>query len=358
MLFRFAAAGLAAGAGLALFVQTAAAEAPVETAIKGWVASIDASPDWQAAYKSLTYDAASDRAVLTGLTIRSQVPGVGIDFGVVALTGFVAVPDGGFTATRITADEGTVAVGPIKVAVSDAEVNAFAMPALPAIVWDPQRPFTSIVKAYAPLSRMAMTNGRIGSLGLIETNAGVSSRVVYDEFRIDRWAGGKIAAVTAGPLSMESPNPDGLVRMKVASLESHDIDIDAALRVFDPDRYSGGIGDGVWHKVTGLTAYHDFAVAGPGVKMTMTLASAEDFKLRQPRHSFAGYLDRIMVNPNAAPRRPAIAAGGGRHAVGLWPRPPRHQRARYRRDRHEELPRRRLQHLRSVDRPAGRARRR
>ena len=38
--------------------------------------------------------------------------------------------------------------------------------------------------------------------------------------------------------------------MKVASLETHDIDIDAALRVFDPDRYSGGIGDGVWHKVT------------------------------------------------------------------------------------------------------------
>ena len=53
MLFRFAASGLVAGAGLALFVQTAAAEAPVETAIKGWVASIDASPDWQATYKSL-----------------------------------------------------------------------------------------------------------------------------------------------------------------------------------------------------------------------------------------------------------------------------------------------------------------
>ena len=309
MLFRFAAAGLAAGAGLALFVHTAAAEAPVETAIKGWVASIDASPDWQAAYTSLTYDAASDRAVLTGLTIRSRVPGVGIDFGVVALTGFVAAPDGGFTATRITADEGTVALGPIKVAVSDAEVNAFAMPALPAIVWDPQRPFTSIVKAYAPLSRMAMTNGRVGSLGLIENNAGVSSRVVYNAFRIDRWADGKIAAVTAGPLSMESPSPDGLVRMRVASLESHDIDIDAALRVFDPDRYAGGIGDGVWHKVTGLTAYHDFAVAGPGVKMTMTLVSAEDFRLRQPRHSFASYLDHILVNPNQPPNDPQSLRG-------------------------------------------------
>ena len=77
----------------------------------------------------------------------------------------------------------------------------------PALIWDPQRPFTSFVKAYAPLGRMAMTNGRIGSLGLIENNAGVSSRVVYEQFRIDRWADGKIAAVTAGPLSMESPSP-------------------------------------------------------------------------------------------------------------------------------------------------------
>ena len=50
MLFRFATAGLVAGASLALLVETAAAEAPVETAIKGWVASVEASHDWQAAY--------------------------------------------------------------------------------------------------------------------------------------------------------------------------------------------------------------------------------------------------------------------------------------------------------------------
>ncbi len=307
MLFRFAAAGLAVGAGLALFVQTAAAEAPVETAIRGWVASIDASPDWTAAYTSLTYDAASDRAVVSGLTIRNQDSTVGINFGTVALTGFIATPEGGFTATRITADEGAIEAGPFKVGLSDAEVNGLAVPALPAVSWDKQHPFTSFIRAYGPLSQMSMTNGRVGSLGLIETNAGVSSRIVYNQFRIDRWADGKIAAITAGPLTVQSPNPDGLMTMKVASLESHDIDFDAALRVFDPDRYAGGVGDGIWHKVTGLTAYHDFAVAGPGVKMTMRLVSAEDFKLRQPAHSFADLLDRIIVDPNTPTNDPQSA---------------------------------------------------
>lgn len=299
MLYRFAAVGLVAGAGLALFVQTAAAEAPVETAIGGWVASIDASPDWQASYKSIVYDAAADRAVLTGLSIHSQVPGIEIDFGSVALTGFALTADGGFSASRITADEGTLEAGPFKLALSDAEVNALAVPALSTMTWDTQHPFTSAVRAYAPLSRLTMTNGRIGSLGVIETNAGVASRIVYDQFRIDRWAGGKIAGITAGPLSMESPSPDGLMQMKVGSVEARDIDIDAALHVFDPDRYAGGAGDGVWHKVTGLAAYHDFAVDGPGLKLTMKLLSAEDFRLRQPSHSFAGYLDRVIANPKA-----------------------------------------------------------
>ncbi len=319
MLFRSAAAGLLAGAGLLLLVQTAAAETPVETAIKGWVASIDAAPDWHAAYKSLTYDAASQQVVIGGLAIGSQVSGVDISFGTIALTGFALSADGGFTASRITADTGTLEAGPFKLAVSDAEVNGFAMPALPALAWDARHPFTSFIKAYAPLSRLAMTNGRIASLDLIETNAGVASRIAYDQFRIDRWAGGKIAAITAGPLSMVSPNPDGLIRMKVASFEAHDIDIDAALRVFDPDRYAGGVGDGVWHRVTGLAAYHDFAIAGPGVKLTMTLVSTEDFKLRQPPRSFAGYLDRIIADPNAPTNDPqsARAAADMLSAYGL-----------------------------------------
>ncbi len=332
MRFRLAVAALAVAAGLSLFANAAAAETPAETAIQGWVAAVDASPGWHAAYTSLAYDAASDRAVLTGLTIRSALPGVLVNFGTVALTGFVATPDGGFTASRITADEGTLEAGAFKVGVSDVELNGFAMPALPAITWDPQHPFTSLVKAYASLSRLAMTNGRIGSLGVIENNAGVASRIVYDQFRIDRWGDGKIAAFTAGPLSMETPNPNGLVTMKVASVEMRGIDIDAMLGVLDPDRYAGGVGDGVWHTVTDLVAYHDFAIAGPGVKLSMALLSVQNLKLRQPSQSFAGYLDRVLTDPLVPPpmsgrrRRPSTCcrpmASAGLASAGSTSPPP------------------------------------
>ena len=41
--------------------------------------------------------------------------------------------------------------------------------------------------------------------------------------------------------------------------------------------------------------------------MTMKLLSLEDFKLRQPRHSFAGFLDRVIANPNAPTNDPESA---------------------------------------------------
>lgn len=299
MLFRSAGVGLVAAGSLALLVQVAHADSPVETAIKGWVASVDASPGWQATYKDLTYDAASNRAVLTGLALHNKPAGLDVSFGAVGLTGFAAAADGGFTASRITVDEGSLDVGVFKIGVSDVELNTLAMPALPALAWDPQHPFTSLVRAYAPFSRLSLTSGLIGSLGIIANNAGADSRIVYHQFRIDRWADGKIAAITAGPLTMEAPNPDGLMAMSVASVETRNIDIDAALRVFDPDRYAGGVGDGVWHTVSGLTAYHDFVVAAPGAKLTMKLVSLQDLKLRQPQHSFAGYLDQALADPNA-----------------------------------------------------------
>ncbi len=243
------AAACAVAAYVALSIHPAAAEDPVETAIRGWVASIDASPAWSASYGDLTYDAASGQAVLTGLAIHSTTPGIAVDFGKIAIAGFTATADGGFTASRITADKGSLAVGPFKVALADAEINKFAMPPLSATTWDAEHPFTSMVAAYAPLSRIAMNNGRVGSLTITEENAGVSSRIVYDQFRIDRWADGKIAAITAGPLDMQSPDPDGLVTMKATSFEARDLDLDAALRVFDPTRYAGGVGDEAWHQV-------------------------------------------------------------------------------------------------------------
>ncbi len=300
MLTRNAVAALVFG-WLALPANHALAEEAAETAIRQWVASIDASPDWSAGFRRLSYDAASGRVELTGLTVASAQPGVAVDFGTITVSGYASAADGGFTATRITADGGSASIGPFKVQLADLEVNQLAIPPIGNVAWDDTRPFTSLMKIYAPIEKIAMTNGRIGAISLIEDNNGVKSTVAYDQFRIDRWAGGKIAAVTAGPLHMEAPDPDGLMTMNAISFEARDLDLGAALQVLDPDRYVGGVGDGVWHVVTRLAAYHDLSLEGPGLKLTLKLLSTEGFRLRQPPTSIAPFFDRIMANPDEEP---------------------------------------------------------
>ena len=122
MLTRVAAGAFALGCLIAPF-QPAQAEEPVETAIREWVSSINASPDWRAGYRKLSYDAADGHAVLSGLTIQSEEPGVTIGFENVAIFGFRETSDGGFSAQRITADGGAGEFGAVKVALADVDLS-------------------------------------------------------------------------------------------------------------------------------------------------------------------------------------------------------------------------------------------
>src|SRR6516225_5961173 len=78
--------------------EAALADAPVETAIKDLVASIDSSSDWSAAYRNLAYDAVSDTAVVSGLSIATKNGNAKIDFESIQVAGYAAAADGGFTA--------------------------------------------------------------------------------------------------------------------------------------------------------------------------------------------------------------------------------------------------------------------
>src|ERR1700737_4483698 len=65
---------------LPLAGREALADSPVETAIKDLVAAIAASPSWTASYRSLSYDAAADTALLSGLAIATKKGDLKIDF--------------------------------------------------------------------------------------------------------------------------------------------------------------------------------------------------------------------------------------------------------------------------------------
>jgi len=66
----------------------ATAEEPVETALRSWVAAIDASPDWLATFAAIAADPATGNATLTDLTVAAEKPGFQLKFGRVSVQGF------------------------------------------------------------------------------------------------------------------------------------------------------------------------------------------------------------------------------------------------------------------------------
>ena len=313
-IFSRSAVGAAVVLGLAN-VGAARAGEPAEDALAAWVASIDATDLWTAHYRGIAYDAATRTATLSGLSLQMDNGAASVDFETIALTGFAASADGGFTAEAIKADGGTAEAGFVKIAVSDIELERVAVPRLDSIAIDKDKPFTSMVRAYAQIAKTTLGHASIAEVAVIEQVQDVTSRITYQNLKTEGIAGGKIAALTAGPLKLESPSPDGLVAMTIAGVETRDVDIGALVRVYDPDQYADGIGDEVWHTVLGRSAYHDITIEVPGAKIAIGETSLENLRARQPKRSFAEFFDTVMANPGAQPDNLNIDAI--RNAVGM-----------------------------------------
>lgn len=292
---------LAAAAASLLLPQAAAADEAVEAAIRDWIAAVDASPEWSATFGGLVYDPASDTALLTDLTIRAEqnslASGAVVSFGTLSVTGYVEEPDG-FKVRSATADRGALEAGFIKLRLNDIALADLSAPWFAGFAFDDGKPFASIMRAYRAALGVGLRQGRIGSVELDQTHEGVTSRVVYENFRLDGFADGKVAAFLAGPIRMESPTPDGLINMTIGSIESRDTDLAAFVHVYDPDSYVNGVGDMVWRDALAYAAYNDIAMDVPGAKLTIGGIVVENFRLRQPPASFTGFFDEMIAHPN------------------------------------------------------------
>jgi len=288
--------------GCLLFLSPTAALAdePVETALKAFVASIDASPDWTATYRGLSYDPATGTGTLSGLSIRSEKTPTHFDFESLSVSGYADTADGGFTAKDIKADGGTVVAGFVTLSLDNVDIADLAVPRLAPTPYDPAKPFTSMIRVYSEITKVSLGRATIGAIGMIQNLNGLNNRITYRNFAIDGMKDGKIASVKAGPLSLETPSPEGLVGMNVASLEATGMDLSAMVHVYDPDAYVGGVGDRVWHTMLQKAAYSGVSMDMPGVKVTIGGLAIDDFRVRQPKKSFAGFFDMIMSNPGMA----------------------------------------------------------
>ncbi len=292
---------LAAAAVSFVLPQTASAEEAVEAAIRAWIAAVDATPEWSATYGTLTYDAASDTAILTDLAVRaepaSSATGVAVALATLAVSGYVEAPDG-FRVRSVAADGGTVEAGFMKIRLADVAFDDLAVPSFAGFTFNERKPFSSIMSAYGAAIGVSLREGRIGSVTLDQTHEGVATRVVYENFLIRDFNDGRVATFDAGPIRMESPTPDGLINMTIGSIESRDTDLGAFVHVYDPDSYVNGAGDMIWRNGMAYAAYNDIVMDVPGAKLNIGNIVLEDFRLRQPPVSFVGFFDEMMVHPN------------------------------------------------------------
>lgn len=280
---------LVASLACAPFGLPALADEAAEEFLRTWVASIDASPDYAASFTSLESDSTTGVTTLSGFLVSSEAEGLAVNVDTIAVSGFVPSTDGTTFAARSLRIENAVIQGTeyFRADIANAEFRDFSVPTATGFAWNEDRPFLSIISALEPVAKVEMSTGRISSVVLYEKVDDVETRIAYEQINIDGWAGGKIAAMAAGPITSESPEEDQLIAMSIASAQTRDIDLNAFFHVFNPDNYVGGVGDRVWHTLVGSTIYRDMIVAAPGVTFTMGEATVRDLKLRQPTGGIA-----------------------------------------------------------------------
>jgi hypothetical protein len=292
-------------AGTSVFAMAASlpalAEEPVETAIRSWVAALDASPNWVAGFAELSYDEGRRAATVRNLTIRSETLStkIEISFGTLGVTGYAETSDGGFKALDITADDGKMVLGDLAdVAMRDIHIDNLAVPSFANFVFDPNRAFSSGVKAMAIATKTSIDSIRIGNIRSTQTAEGQTSKADYGSYELKGMADGRIEHVALGPVSQEMPSPDGLITFGVERVEARKYDLDAVVAVLDPDRYVGGVGDGKWRDVLGLEVYKNFTINVPGATVRIGSFETENVRMRQPKRYFGEVIDTILARPD------------------------------------------------------------
>lgn len=292
-------------AGVSAFAMTASlpalAEEPIETAIRNWVSTLDASPNWVAGFSELSYDEGQRTATLRNLTIRSETLAtkLEISFGTIAITNYAEAADGGFKASEITADSGKLVVGEFgSSTLSDIRVDNLSVPSFVNYVFDQNRIFTSLAKGWGIIAKASVDSVRVGRIQATETTEGQTSAASFGSYELKGMANGVIDQVTMGPISQEMPSPDGLIKFTIDKIEARKYDLDALSAVLDPDRYAGGVGDGQWRTALGLEIYRNFSIEMPGASVRMGSFEMENLRLRQPKKSFTGFLDTFLSKPD------------------------------------------------------------
>ena len=196
---------VAMAAALTAPATSVTATEPVETAITNWVAAIDAAPDWSATFDSLSYDRGTDTALLSGLTIAYAPTRITANFEPISVVGFVETPGDTFAIDLVATDGATVVGETFEATVADIryeDLGNLSDNFTELVAWDSQKPFTSLMRAYARVLDIRLGRAEIGSLTMTAEDNGENVILSYEGLTLEDWAGGKIERITTGPFTM------------------------------------------------------------------------------------------------------------------------------------------------------------
>ncbi len=171
-----------------------------------------------------------------------------------------------------------------------------------AVTFDPTRPFSSMVKAYAVIGQASVERISLQTLLMRQFVSGLTSSITYDNMVVTNVGDGKIESMDTGRITMTAPVPGAVVSYTIDAIKTRGFNIDTLVHVFDPDQYAGGRGDLEWRTALAEGSYENLRISVPGASVAMGRFYMEDIQLRQPRNSFAPLLDTITANPNLPAR--------------------------------------------------------
>ncbi len=290
-------AALICGGVLAFSASLAAAQetGPAAAALDAWVQQIDALPEVDASYETLT--GRGNSAVLTGLTIQGS--GLLIVFDPIEVRGYRTMGSNGFAFGSFHVAHVQSRTPTVEVNVVDLSVDNIEVPET-GFVFDPSQPITSILDIWGQASQIAIEQIDFGRIDIAQYYGGLDSLVSYHNYVIRGWADGRIASTSAGPLVMNSPAEDPMFVMTVDHIQSSDMDFNAIARVFDPAAYAGG--DRGWRSVLGHAEYDNILVEAPGLQLRIAAIAIDDFRMRQAAEPFTPVLERLMTDASLTSR--------------------------------------------------------
>lgn len=271
----------------------------IQTVIDDWIDALVAeNPILSADYEAITVT--GDTVTITGLTIYDPASDGGVQFDTITIGGYSELPPTGFAMASFAIDHVIARVEGAVTEMFNFGISNLTVPETGAM-FDAEAPFTSIIDVFGLVAASSLDRLSIGRIVVTQDQGGLNSVVTYNNYLVVGVDAGRIASVTVGPYFVESPSPDGLFRISIASAQSSGIDLNAITHVFDDANFANGAGDLEWQTLIGHSSYTGIVAEAPDLQVRIRGITLDDLNLRQPNQPVGALIDMLLVGTDLPP---------------------------------------------------------